>query len=87
MESEVESIISPKPHNTIIYCNQVKVAQTKCYQSEKLKTLYSRLLMQCQTIYCAVSYDTGYFLMRILFTTRKIIFVLYSSREKKVHCK
>ena len=58
MESEVESIISPKPHNTIINCNQVKVAQTKCYQSEKLKTLYSRLLMhKPQTLYCAVSYD------------------------------
>ena len=43
MESEVESIISPNPHNTKIYCNQVIVVETKCYQTEKLKSLYSGL--------------------------------------------
>ena len=38
MESEVESIISPNPHNKKIYCNQVIVVETKFYQTEKLNS-------------------------------------------------
>ena len=57
MESEVESIISPNPQNTKIYCNQVIVVETKFYQTEKLKSLYSGLSVHKNwTTYCAVSY-------------------------------
>ena len=62
MESEVESIISPNPHNTKIYSNLVIVVETKSYQIGKLKSLYSGLLVHIHwTPFCAVSYVMGYF--------------------------
>ena len=62
MESEVESIIPPNPHNTKLHCNQVIVVETKFYQTEKLKSLYSGLSVHKHwTPYCAVSYVIGYF--------------------------
>ena len=54
MESEVESIISPNPHNTKIYCNQVIVVETKCYQTEKLKSLLWTISAQTlDTLLCS----------------------------------
>ena len=56
MESEIESIIYPNPHNTKIYCNQVVVVEAKFYQTEKLKSVYSGLSVRKHfTPYCALS--------------------------------
>ena len=44
-------------HNTNIYCNHVILVETKCYQTEKLKSLYSGVPVYYHwTTYCSVYY-------------------------------